>query len=385
MKPSLVLFLGAQPCSPAEGLVVGAQRAVLLDTLERASASGAFDRAVVVTNRPDTELARLAELDLDQPTPDSPFRFGQRLAEVVRHHHLCAVVYVGGGAAPLFPAAGLTALAQQVAECPGTAIANNLYSTDFVGFSPASALDGDGLPERDNGLAQWFAHTTGFTVRTLPRTAATQFDIDTPTDLLILQAHSGCGQHARAYLDSLALASGSERLRRAMAVLRDVNGELVVAGRVGSHTWQALEAGTSCRVRLFAEERGMAADGREARGEARSLLGLHLERVGIPHFFQELASLGQAALIDSRVLFAHLRRRLSPSDRYLSDLGAVAQIEDPWLREFTQAALEAPIPVVLGGHSLVSGGMLALIEAAQQAPSPVPSGNTGGAAAPPRR
>ena len=39
-------------------------------------------------------------------------------------------------------------------------------------------------------------------------------------------------------------------------------------------------------------------------------------------------------------------------------------IEDRWLGEFTNGAREAKIPVVLGGHSLVSGGMLALIDAA---------------------
>jgi hypothetical protein len=34
------------------------------------------------------------------------------------------------------------------------------------------------------------------------------------------------------------------------------------------------------------------------------------------------------------------------------------------VREFTQAALSAAVPVVLGGHSLVSGGLYALVEAA---------------------
>jgi hypothetical protein len=33
-------------------------------------------------------------------------------------------------------------------------------------------------------------------------------------------------------------------------------------------------------------------------------------------------------------------------------------------REFTEAAMLAPIPVVLGGHSLVAGGLWALIDAA---------------------
>jgi hypothetical protein len=41
-----------------------------------------------------------------------------------------------------------------------------------------------------------------------------------------------------------------------------------------------------------------------------------------------------------------------------------AGISDPWLREFTEAAIEAPIPVVLGGSSLVTSGVQLLSEAA---------------------
>jgi len=41
-------------------------------------------------------------------------------------------------------------------------------------------------------------------------------------------------------------------------------------------------------------------------------------------------------------------------------------VEEPFLREFTRAAVEAPIPVLLGGHSLVFGDLMALIEFAWQ-------------------
>jgi len=37
-------------------------------------------------------------------------------------------------------------------------------------------------------------------------------------------------------------------------------------------------------------------------------------------------------------------------------------IHDPWIREFTAAVRDAPIPILLGGHSLVSGGLYALAE-----------------------
>ena len=106
----------------------------------------------------------------------------------------------------------------------------------------------------------------------------------------------------------------------------------------------------------------MEADGRASDGSVRSLLGYHLEAVGLERFFATLAELGDAAFIDTRVLLAHKRIDASRQDRFLSDLGRWQEIRDPFLRDFTRAALEAPIPVLLGGHSLMSGGLMALNE-----------------------
>jgi hypothetical protein len=51
-------------------------------------------------------------------------------------------------------------------------------------------------------------------------------------------------------------------------------------------------------------------------------------------------------------------------DRFQSDLLAWEAIEEPFLRRFTRAASEAPIPILLGGHSLVSGGLMLLNDVA---------------------
>mgnify|MGYP006302922901 CR=1 FL=1 len=111
----------------------------------------------------------------------------------------------------------------------------------------------------------------------------------------------------------------------------------------------------------------MRADGRLDRGEVRSLLGLHIEAVGLERFFQEVVpELGQAALIDDRVLWAHRRTWPAARYRFCSDLFMVERIKDPYLRRFTQAAAACPVPVVLGGHSVVSGGLYVLVEGAWQ-------------------
>jgi hypothetical protein len=74
--------------------------------------------------------------------------------------------------------------------------------------------------------------------------------------------------------------------------------------------------------------------------------------------------MGQALFLDSRVLFAHQGLWPSAADRFHSDLRQPGQITDPFVRDLTHAAMEAPMPVIMGGHSLVSGGMYALVEAA---------------------
>ena len=79
-------------------------------------------------------------------------------------------------------------------------------------------------------------------------------------------------------------------------------------------------------------------------------------------FFSELAELAGAACVDTRPILSHLGVRASRADRFWSDLARPEQIEEPFLREFTQAAREASIPVLLGGHSLVSGGLMLLTE-----------------------
>jgi hypothetical protein len=137
-----------------------------------------------------------------------------------------------------------------------------------------------------------------------------------------------------------------------------------VAGRVGSSVWQYLESETACRIRMYSEERGMQAAGRDLNGEARSLLAFHAKSVGPTRFFSDLAEMVQAAFIDTRAIYSHLGLNPSRPDRFLSDAMQPDGIEDPWIREFTAAACEAPIPVVLGGSSLVTSGVQLLSEAA---------------------
>ena len=84
------------------------------------------------------------------------------------------------------------------------------------------------------------------------------------------------------------------------------------------------------------------------------------------------ASLANAAVIDGRVLLAHrlgAEERAWPADedRYASDLLRPDDIRDPWLGSLTRAALEAPVPVLLGAHTLVGPAVPLLARAARLA------------------
>lgn len=106
----------------------------------------------------------------------------------------------------------------------------------------------------------------------------------------------------------------------------------------------------------------MRASGRLASGGVRSLVADHLAAVGAQRFFADLAGMADAALIDSRVILAARRAWPDDADRFASDLLLPDAIGDPFLRDFTRAAAVCPIPILLGGHSLVSAGLWAMLE-----------------------
>ncbi len=353
-SPALVVFYGGRGISPVERTVDDACLAAALDAAEAALEGGA-GRAVLVTDQPDLTVD-LPGVEVDFSA--EPFHFGQRLADVVRRRQLDSVIYAGAGSVSLFAADDFREVVSRLVR--GVIVTNNSFSSDLVAFPVNEpALAAVERVARDNALARAF-NDAGMPVDELPRTVATQMDIDSPGDLLVLALTGEGGSRLREHIAGLALDTAP--YERTLPLFTDRASQIVVAGRVGSHSWGYLERETACRVRLFAEERGMEADGRAEAGFARSLLGFFLESAGLDRFFETLSELGDAAFIDTRVLLAHKRIAASREDRFLSDLGDADAISEPFLRDFTRSARAATIPVLLGGHSLMSGGLMALNE-----------------------
>jgi hypothetical protein len=358
----LILMAGAvEAPGPAVRLVQEARQAAALDTLAAAESTGLLDLLIVATNDRALAAELPAQVRVDLDPAEGEFRFGHRLAELVDRYQLTHAFYMGAGAAPLIGAPELERIGRSLLGGEGLVVTNNLHSSDWAAFTPAAAIKGyEDRIMRDNSLA-WVLHReAGLAADSWPASAVSRLDIDTPTDVLVLALHPGCGARLAQLLSQQELETG--KLERARRVLAAEGSHVMVCGRVGSTTWRALEERTLCWVRLIAEERGMVASGRQARGEVRSLLGAYLDAVGLDRFFQSLESWADAVFMDNRVILAHEGLWPSAEDRFASDLGWVDEVEDPFLANLTRHAWGASTPIVLGGHSLVAGGLLALVE-----------------------
>lgn len=362
-KVTLFLLVGGWGQSRVERAIGGAHRAAARDLLELLLRTDAVARAVVTTDDPawgDTLADLPVEVDIDPP--GEPFHFGRRLAGLVERYNAQRVLYSGGASAPLLSLERWVAALTRLGEAQRLVITNNIHSCDWLGFTSASeTLPLIAQEGSDNALAWILAHEGGLPVESWPASAATRFDLDTPLDLLIAHRHPAIGPHLRHFLDGLAWES--PQLDGVMAEMTREGGSLTVVGRVSAAAWAALEQAIHCWVRVFAEERGMRASGRQERGEVHSLLADYLELVGVERFFEELAELTGGVLFDNRVILAARGLWPSPLDRFNSDLHRWDEVEEPFLRHFTRAAAAARVPVVLGGHSVVAGGLMALVEA----------------------
>jgi hypothetical protein len=138
---------------------------------------------------------------------------------------------------------------------------------------------------------------------------------------------------------------------------------LALIGRVSEAAWRDIVQRSQVWVRVYAEERGMRASGRLARGEVRSLLAEMIEAQGAESFVARLADLVQGVLWDTRVWMAHRGPWPNAADRMAADLGWLDQIVDPGLRRLTEAIAASPVPILTGGQGVVAGSLRAFVEA----------------------
>jgi hypothetical protein len=339
-----------------------ARRAAALDLLDRLESLPQLGEVLAVCS--DDEYA--AEVERRghrvRPPATSPFHFGRELAGILESKGWDSFGYFGGASAPL---AGINVLREVVdtwqrADEPGSVV-NNLHSTDW-GFlrGRESVLSlADRLPN-DNALGWVLSREAGTRVQSLPPSAATVADLDTPADVLLLHGHPGLGPHLDRFGGRIppALVDRRERIRRLM---RTPASTLTLIGRVSLQACLSLERSAQIWVRVFSEERGMVASGRLAAGTTRSLIGELVESWGSRTFLEHLSEFSGGVIWDCRVWLAR-QGWPSAADRYSADLGWTDRLAPGPLREAAESAASAPSPVLIGGQGVVGGSLLALVE-----------------------
>ena len=315
------------------------------------------------------------------PDDSSVFHWGTRFTQAARSaldeagDRVDALGWVGAGALALLAEDALDDLLSPVA---GEVVANNRFSSDafVVAGDLAAALGVLAGLGADNGAPRAL-EAAGFTVRDLSTAAWTRFDVDTPLDLALLRLATRLpgarhlDEAITSFLEGAQLPGGQPlmvpRVEEVLEVMRSRNAELVVAGRVPSSSFAYLEDQAACRVRLYVEERGMRA---APANRPRSVLADWVTEQGATSLVEHLVDLGNAVILDTRVIMAALIGSAdpalwpSPEERFASDFGDPAPVTAEWLRELTTAATAASVPFVLGAHTLVSDGLRILTDAA---------------------
>jgi len=306
------------------------------------------------------------------------FTDGARRALAASSGAVDAIGYAGGGAMPLLADDDLDALLSPI---PGEVVANSRFSADafVVAGDLGAAFTALETCETDNAAPRRL-NDAGFAWRDLGAAPWARFDVDTTLDFALLRLATRLPSmrmldpSVRGYLEMARLPGGHgleiPHLEPIGEVIRNRHGELVVAGRVPGATSAFLETETACRIRSFIEERGM----RSVRGEQppRSILAALMARSSPGELVAELGRLGDAVVLDTRVLMAAVGGSSDASawppeeERFASDFGDRARIDTPWLAELTAAAVAAPVPFLLGGHALISDGLRIIVAAAWQ-------------------
>lgn len=327
---------------PAGESVVGQARTAAARLL--AQKLSEVDRIVVLTPSPAAWESLGVEV---VPDPPGPWRFGRSLGEFLRRFRPQRLLYFSAGSGFMLEEEELSRLARGQDFSQPFAILNNFYSTDFGLICPPEAeLFADLSRDNPLGPKLWRA---GYHCYELPRTVATQLDIDTPGELQLLALWPNLPQELGAVLAGMP----TDRARRIVGLLSDPEAEVLLLGRVGGHVLSMLEREAACRVRVLSEERGMEASGRVEQRGVRSLLG------GIPSesLVEVLSELADGVVWDTRVLLAHHGPWPPAEERFAADLLRWEEVQTPFLRDLARACQGSPIPFLLGGHSLVSGGM----------------------------
>ena len=193
-------MLGTGGISEFEALVHSSRRRAAIATAQILATLHQIDKIILAA--PESERAYWdahsdfgllsGRLQWDFDSPEVEFHFGKRIGELVRRLDLERLLYIGAGSMPLLSRNQMTEVVGQLSRAGERwAITNNFHSSDWLGMTDATVLpEAAAQLPRDNMLGWVLKYKAGFRLRALPPSAATQLDIDTPTDLVALRSYA---------------------------------------------------------------------------------------------------------------------------------------------------------------------------------------------------
>jgi hypothetical protein len=359
-KVSAVIFEGGDPQTQIERDMVILRRAMVLDNLEKFKKSEEIDKIIVATNYPNFRDELLKDKGIIVDFDQGDFNLGKRLSEIIEKYKLEGVFYLGGAAGPLITVEEINNFCIEVKNTPEIVMTNNVQSSDMIVFAPAEAINKIHIfPVKDNPLGN-LLRDTGLKKVLMPHSTGIHFDIDTPTDMLVLSLNPRIGKNVKQAFKELNY--NSNHLIRAKHYLALPYADVVMSGRIGSPVITHVNTEIRCRLRVYSEERGMKYLKREENELVKSLIAKMIDLMGMEGFFNYISTLAHVMFMDTRIVFAHNNLHLIENDRFYADLLMPEKVENQYAKKLTQEIMKAKIPVVPGGHSLVAGGMWSLIE-----------------------
>ena len=352
-RSGAIIFHAPAGPSDVERMVASAREASACDLIQ--SLQSLVPTIIAVCSPDSAAIFESLGISVQQVPDAEDFHFGETLKQIIRDYQLDAIIYFGSGSGALLTEEQLEDIVSFAHRPQTEALFNNYYSCDFAVFTDTSPLLQLPLPDTDNGLG-FMLSDFGVKCYGLPRSLTSQFDLDTPIDLLLLKEAARGGTRLRAFLDTQQFDHPS--LQQISALLVERTALVYLVGRVSPATWQAFEQQVACRTSGMIEGRGMKA---YADRQPPVLASLFHHR-GFADFFRALENCADAAIIDSRPLLARHGSLPSAHERFSCDLFRISEMNDPIWIEFAQQALDCSIPILLGGHSLVSGGLYLLSE-----------------------
>ena len=364
-KTTALVFEGGQPEGGITQQMLSVRYATCLDTIELLlSLPDHYGEVVLATNYDDLASAALQMGAIIHRTADADFHFGQVLQQLVFERQAENVLYLSGAGSPLLTREEFIGIAEALAQNEQYLIVNNVQSADIVGWTPGAAISTIVPPQLDNALGYALRREAKLPRHLMPHSVGVHFDIDTPTDIQMARLIGLGGERMNAAMNALPWELDRYHWLRDELAKKDRIPGIWLSGRIGGPVIQHINSNIHARLRVVSEERGMKSMGTE--GSVCSFVGSYIDSTGFDGFFRYLEQSVDLALIDTRPLFAHFKLQQTDNDRFSSDLGYWEHIEEAWIRDFTKAASEARIPIILGGHTLILGGIWALIESIRQ-------------------